>query len=84
MINDILNKKTTNNDKNTYVETPTNQDYENVETNNENYSLNIYQLDNEKISQLYKSNYDRPKEINLLLLENKHHVSIKNLKSLLD
>ena len=29
MINDILNKKTTNNDKNTYVETPTNQDYEN-------------------------------------------------------
>ena len=63
---------------------PTNQDYENFEINNEKISLNVYQFDNEKISQLYKSNHNRPKEINLLLLENKHYVSIKNLKSLLN
>ena len=43
---------------------PTNQDYENFEINNENISLNICQFDNEKISQLNKSNYNRPKEIN--------------------
>ena len=62
---------------------PIQQDYENFEINNDEIALNIYQLDNEKISQLYKSNHNRPKEINLLLLENKHFVCIKNLKSLL-
>ena len=46
---------------------PTNQDYENFEINNENISLNVYQFDNEKISQLYKSNHNRPKEINLFI-----------------
>ena len=63
---------------------PTNQDYASFEINNENISLNIYQLDNEIISQLYKSIHNRPKEINLLLLENKHYACIKNLKSLLN
>ena len=53
---------------------PIKQDYETFEINNENISLNIYQFNNEKISQLYKSNYDRSREINLLLLENKHYV----------
>ena len=37
---------------------PTNQDYETFEINNKNISLNIYQFNNEKISQIYKSNYD--------------------------
>ena len=63
---------------------PTNQDYETFEINNENISLNIYQLNNEKISQLYKSNYDKRKQVNLLLLEKKHHVCIKDLKFLLN
>ena len=63
--------------------TPTNQDYKNFETNNENISLNIYQFNNEKISQLYKSDYDK-KQVNLLLLKNMHYVCIKNLKSLLN
>ena len=63
---------------------PTNQDYASFEINNENISLNIYQLDNEIISQLYKSIHNRPKEINLLLLENKHYACFKNLKSLLN
>ena len=61
---------------------PTKQDYEAFEINLE-IALNIYQINNEKISQLYKSNYDRAKEVNLLLLKNKHYVCIKNLKSLL-
>ena len=63
---------------------PIKQYYENFEINNENLSLNIYELDNEKICQLYKSNHNRQEVINLLLLENKHYVSIKNLKSLLN
>ena len=62
---------------------PVNQDYETFETNNENISLNIYQFNNEKISQIYKSNYDK-KQVNLLLPENKQYVCIKNLKSLLN
>ena len=45
---------------------PIKQDYENFEINNENIALNIYQFGSEKISQRYKSNYDRPKEVNLL------------------
>ena len=40
--------------------------------NNLEVALNIYQLNNEKISQLYKSNHTRPKKVNLLLLENKN------------
>ena len=57
---------------------PIKQDYENFEINNDKITLNIYQINNEKISQLYKSNYNRPKEVNLLLLESKHYVCIKN------
>ena len=69
---------------------PTEQDYENFEINNLEIALNIYQLNNEKISQLYKSNYDRTKQVNLLLLENKnvlhspHYACIKHLKPLLN
>ena len=62
---------------------PANQDYKNFEINNENISLNIYQFDNEKISQLYKSQYAK-KQVNLLLLKNMHYICIKNLKSLLN
>ena len=40
---------------------PTNQDYKNFEINIDNSSLNIYQLENEKLSQFYESNYDRQK-----------------------
>ena len=60
-----------------------NQDYETFEINGENSSLNICQFNNEKISQIYKSNYDK-KQVNLLLIENKHYVCIKNVKSLLN
>ena len=60
---------------------PTKEDSQTFEINNENISLNIYQFNNENISQIYKSNYDK-KEVNLLLLKNKHYVCIKNLKSL--
>ena len=35
-----------------------------------------------KISQLCMSNYNGEKPINLLLLENKHYIFIKNFKSL--
>ena len=63
---------------------PTKQDYENFEVNNFEITLNIYQINNEKISQFYKSNYKRAKEVNFLLLENKHYVCIKNLKFLLN
>ena len=38
---------------------PIKQDYETFEINNENISLNICQFNNEKICQLYKSNYDK-------------------------
>ena len=62
----------------------TNQDYKNFEINIDNSSLNIYQLENEKLSQFYESNYDRQKEINLLLLKNMHYVCIENLKSVLN
>ena len=61
----------------------TKQDYKNFEINNLVIGLTIYQINNEEISQLYKSNYNRTKEVNLLLLENKHYVCIKNLKPLL-
>ena len=63
---------------------PTEQDYESFEINNPEIGLNIYQLNNEKISQLCESNYDRTKQANLLLPENKHYVCIKSLKSLLN
>ena len=38
---------------------------------------------NDKISQIYKSNYDN-KPVNLLLVEIKYYVCIKNIKSLLN
>ena len=38
---------------------PKKQDYETFDINNPEITLNIYQINNEKISQLYKSNYDR-------------------------
>ena len=53
------------------------------EINNLEIALNIYQINNEKISRLYKPNYDRIKKVNLLLIENKHYICIKNVKSLL-
>ena len=37
---------------------PIKQDYKNFEINNDKIVLNIYQLNNKKISQIYKSNYD--------------------------
>ena len=36
-----------------------------------------------KKSQLYMSNHNRIKEVDLFLIENKHYVCIKNLKPLL-
>ena len=73
IIDDVLNEKTNNN----INFPPTNQGYENFEINNSEIALNVYELNNEEISQLYKSNYNRIKEVNLLLLENKHYVCIK-------
>ena len=65
---------------------PTHQDYGNIEINNNSIALNILQInDQEEINYLYKSKLSdtRKNKVNLLLLENKHYTSVKNLKSLL-
>ena len=65
---------------------PTEQDYQQFEMNNTSIPLNILTInDQEEIKSFYKSQYnkDREKQVNLLLLENKHYTSVKNLKFLL-
>ena len=65
---------------------PKEQDYNTLEINNKSITLNILQVNNEqKISHLYKSEYNRTREnkVILLILEDKHYVAIKNLNSLL-
>ena len=65
---------------------PKEQDYNTLEINNKSIALNILQVNNEqKISHLYKSEYNRTREnkVILLILEDKHYVAIKNLNSLL-
>ena len=54
--------------------------------NNTLIALNILKMNDQKeISHLYNSQFNnsREKQVNLLLLENKHYTSVKNLKSLL-
>ena len=54
--------------------------------NNTSIALNILTINNEKeINYLYESqfNNNREEQVNLLLFENKHYASVKNLKSLL-
>ena len=54
--------------------------------NNTLIALKILTInDQEEISYLYESQFNnsREKQVNLLLLENKHYASVKNLKSLL-
>ena len=48
---------------------PTEQGYKQFEMNSNIIALNIYQINNEKIRQLYKSNHTRENQVNLLLLE---------------
>ena len=58
---------------------PIKQDYENFEINNDNISLNIYELENEKIFQLYKSDYDRKKSNNFIFIRKQALCIYKNL-----
>ena len=65
---------------------PTEQDYQRFEMNNTSIALNILTInDQEEIKSFYKSQYNREREkkVNLLLLENKHYASVKNVKFLL-
>ena len=62
------------------------QDYQNFEVNNSSTALNILRMnDQQRIDYLYESKFNstRRNRVNLLLLENKHYVRVKNLKSLL-
>ena len=65
---------------------PTEKDYKQFEINNEGINLNILTIkDNEETHYIYESNeIDRKNKVNLLLLENKHYISVKNLDSLLN
>ena len=65
---------------------PTDQEYQNFEINNSLTALNILQMnDKEELSYLYKSKFNDSikNKVNLSLLETKHYVCVKNLKSLL-
>ena len=65
---------------------PPPQDYQNFEINNSSVALNILQMnDQEEIDYLYESKFNNTRRniVNLLLLENKHYVAVKNLESLL-
>ena len=60
----------------------TGQDYQNFEINNSSTALNILQMNNQqKIDDLYESKFNSTERnrVNLLLLENKHYVCVKNL-----
>ena len=65
---------------------PTNEDYKQFEKDNEDINLNILEIkDNEEIDHVYESKLDdRKNKVNLLLLEKKHYVFVKNLFSILN
>ena len=71
---------------------PQEQDYQSFEINNKSIALNVLQLPNnehdKKISHLYKSEFNKTREKQVILLiltddEKQHYVAVKNLNSLL-
>ena len=64
------------------------QDYQQFEMNNKSITLNVLQVNEQKISHLDKSELNRTRENRAILLvltddEKQHHVAVKNLNSLL-
>ena len=65
---------------------PKQQDYQQFDMNNKSIALNTLQVDEQqKISHLFNSKHNKARKdkVILLILENKHHVAVKNLNSLL-
>ena len=67
---------------------PTHEDYKQFEIDNKDVNLNVLAIkgDKEETDYIYQSQFhlDRKHKINLLLLENKHFVCIKDLDFLLN
>ena len=67
---------------------PQEQDYKTLEMDNKSIALNVVQVNKQKISHLYKSEFNRTRENRAILFvltddEKQHHVAVKNLNSLL-
>ena len=70
---------------------PQKQDYQTFEINNKSIALNVLEFtaeNKEKISHLYKSEFNKTREKQVILLiisdnEKQHYVAVKNLNSLL-
>ena len=70
---------------------PQEQDYKTFEMNNKSIALNILQVNEEKISHLYKSEFNKTKEKQVILLiltddnspQKQHYLAVKRLNALL-
>ena len=65
---------------------PTGEDYIQFEKNNKDMKLNVLELnDNQIYDYVYRSKHDKRKnEVNILLLQKKHYIYIKNLICILN
>ena len=64
---------------------PIGEDYKQLEISNEDVRLNILEIksDEKETDYIYESNFDdRKNKVNLLLLEKRHYVFVKDLDSL--
>ena len=67
---------------------PQEQDYKTFEINNKSIALNVLQVNEQKISQYYKSEFNKTREKQVILLiisdgQKQHNLFVKNLKYLL-
>ena len=67
---------------------PQEQDYKTFEMNNKSIALNVLQVNEQKISHYYKSEFNKTREKQSILLikqdeQKQHYVVVKNLNSLL-
>ena len=72
---------------------PQTQDYQQLKMNNKSFSLNILRVNEQKISHLYKSEFNNTRENQVILLmisdnecnspEKQHYLFVKNLNALL-
>ena len=67
---------------------PQEQDYKTLEMNDKSIALNILQTNEQKISQYYKSEFNKTREKQVILLiitddQKQHYLFVKNLNSLL-
>ena len=67
---------------------PQEQDHKTFEMNNKSIALNVLQVNEQKISHYYKSEFNKTREKQVILLiltdeEQHHYVAVKNLNSLL-